>query len=490
MKVLFIHPPWPGPGYGLRSQNRWPRKRGDKSNRYPVLLAYAVTLIKRDGHDVKYIDSVFQGFDYERTLKEIEKYNPDIIYVETATSAYKHDVHFAKLVKEKFPQITFIIAGTHVTYQPEKSLQEAPFDIVIKGELDLPSLNTVNALRDGKDLSTVKGIAYRDKEGKIHNNEDQPLIQDLNGLPFPDREIIPHQWYSEGHVVNFPFTFIMGGRGCPFLCTFCLWPSINYNRKFRSRSPDNICDEIEWLIDKYGMKEVYFDEGTFNVGTKRAIDISKKIVERGIKIKWSCNGRVDAVNKEMLDWMEKAGCKLICYGPESANEETLKRVKKALKPEQTVRCFELMKQTNITAHANYMIGWPWESAEDIKRTMQQAIDIKPDTVQFSLVFPIPGTDMYEESKENNWFYEDVLLDTNRFEMATGPVIKSKTSREELMNAIAKSHAQFFLRPSFIINELAKIRSFKDVKRIARGADSIIRGKILYNMGKQRSVVNA
>ena len=103
MKVLFLHPPWPGNGYGLRSQNRWPRKRGDKTNRYPILLCYTATLLKENGFDVFYIDSVIQDFDLVKTLEEIEILNPDIIFIETATPTYNFDIEFVYRIKEKLP---------------------------------------------------------------------------------------------------------------------------------------------------------------------------------------------------------------------------------------------------------------------------------------------------------------------------------------------------------------------------------------------------
>src|SRR3989338_11440408 len=105
MKILFVHPPWPGPGYGLRSQNRWPRKRGDKSNRYPILLCYTATLLKNNGYDVKYIDSVFHDLGYKETLDEIAKFNPEIVFIETATPAFNYDVNFVEMIKERFPGI-------------------------------------------------------------------------------------------------------------------------------------------------------------------------------------------------------------------------------------------------------------------------------------------------------------------------------------------------------------------------------------------------
>jgi len=477
MKVLFLHPPWPGNGYGLRSQNRWPRKRGDKTNRYPILLCYTATLLKNNGFDVSYIDSVIQDYDIGLTFEEIGKLNPELVFIETATPTYDFDIEFVNLLKEKFSQIKVVMAGSHVTKFPEKCIEESKIDVVIKGEHDMVTLNVANALRDGKSLNEIKGICFRDK--KIVNNENAPLIDDLDSLPFPDRNLIPYQWYAEGHVKNFPFTFVMAARGCPNQCAFCLWPNIFYNHRVRVRSPKNIVDELEWLVKEYGMKEVFFDDDTFNISKKRVMDICNEILNRNVKIVWGCSGRVDCVDEEMLVIMKKSGCKLICYGVESANEKTLEKTHKGINLDMARGAVKLTQKAKITAHVNLMIGFPWETKEEMENTINFGLELNADTVQYSLVFPHPGSEMYEWALKENWFYDEALNNFAMFDMTSGPVLKTQVSREELMNIVSKAHARFFLRPGYVFRQLKNIRSYDDFKYTLRGAKSVLKGKIFF-----------
>ncbi|TKJ17347.1 hypothetical protein CEE44_02320 [Candidatus Woesearchaeota archaeon B3_Woes] len=486
MKILIIHPPWPGPGFGLRSQNRWPRKRGDKTNRYPIYLCYTATLLKNKGHNVKYIDSVYQNLNYKSTLIEIIKFKPDVLFFETSTPTFDYDCSFVDMVKKRIPNLKIVVAGTHVTFDPIGSIKKSKIDVVIKGEQDFTTLNVMNAFKNSKSLKNIKGICYKYKN-KIINNPQAPLIKDLDSLPFPDRDLIPHQWYIEGHVKYTPFTFVMGSRGCPNKCTFCLWPHVYYNHTVRFRSPVNICDELEWLIKKYGIKEVFFDDSTFNVNEKRAIDISKEIIKRDIKIVWSCSARVDKVSKEMLYWMKKSGCKLICYGGESANPETLKKTDKKITLEQIRKAIKLTKESKIIAHANFMIGFPWETKKDMEKTIEFGIKTDPDTIQFSLVFPHPGSKMYKEAVEKEWFYEEVFDHMDMFDMTKGPILKTKIPKKELMKIVNKSHAKFFLRPNYILKNIYKIRDKKELFRVLKGAKSVIKGKILFNIFKKNKL---
>ncbi len=473
-----MHPPWPGPGYGMRSQNRWPRKRGDKSARYPLYLCYTATLLKKNGYDVHYLDSVFQNLNYEQTFAKVKELSPDIIFIETATPTINYDKYFVDKIKDFLPNVKILFAGSHVTYFPEQTLKECKADIIIKGEQDYTTLNAINAIKNKTSLKKIKGIAYKEKN-KIINNPAASLIQDLDKLPFPDRDLIPHSWYIEGHAIKLPFTFVVTARGCPNQCSFCLWPNIYHNHIVRYRSIKNVIDELKWLKEKYNMQEIFFDDGTLNVDKKRLIDLCKAMLKNKINLVWSCSCRVNNIDKEILYWMKKSGCKLICYGGESANPETLKKTNKGITVQQIKESFKLTKQAGIIVHANFMLGFPWESKEQMQKTIDFALSLEPDTVQFSLVFPHPGSRMYEEALKNNWFYEDALKDWSRFDMSTGPILKSKVSKKELENAISKSHAKFFLRPSYIIKNLVKVKNINDLKRMIKGAKSVIKGKILF-----------
>ncbi|MEA3378606.1 MAG: radical SAM protein [Nanoarchaeota archaeon] len=484
MKVLFLHPPWPGRGYGLRSQNRWPRKRGDKTNRYPVLLCSCATYVRDNGNEVKYIDAVIQDLNLTKTIKEIQKFSPDLIFIESATPTFPYDKRVISILKNKFPKTKIIMAGYHVTAYPEKSIKDSKIDIIIKGEMDQTTLNLINALKKNEPLENIKGICFQ-KNGVIINNEDAGLIPDLNKLPFPDRDLIPHQWYFEGYVTDKPFTFVMGSRGCPQRCTYCLWPTVYFKNKLRLRSIKNLVDEVEWLINKYGMKEIFFDDDTLNVTKARVKDLAQEIINRKLKIKWSCSMRMDKIDQEMLDLAKKSGCKLICYGAESASQETLNKIRKDLTIRQIKDCMKMTKKAGIISHVNFMIGFPWETKKDINRTINFAIELNPDSVQFSLCYPHPGSPMYWDALENDLFYDDVKENWEMFGIMTQPLLKTKVEKEFLLNAVSKAHSKFFLRPSYIFRQILKsLSSYSEFKRVAHGAYAVLFGKILFR-GKKR-----
>lgn len=478
MKILFLHPPWPGKGFGLRSQNRWPRKRGDKTNRYPVLLCYAATLLKKQGYEVSYMDAVIQDFDESKAIEEAKQRSPDVIFIETATPTFEYDALFVDKLKQAIPEVKIILAGSHVTFDPIGSLEKCKADAIIKAEMDYTTLNVINAWKKEEGLENITGICFR-KGKSILNNPAAPLIEDLDSLPFPDRDLIPHQWYSEGHVKEKPFTFVMASRGCPNHCTYCLWPNIYTEHRVRYRSARNVADEIEWLISKYGMKEIFFDDDTLNTSTERVIELCKEMDKRNVKILWGCSARVDRVTEEMLGWMKKTGCRLICYGAESASQNTLNKIQKGITTEQIKNAVRLTKKAKITVHANFMVGFPWESRQDIEDTINFAIGLKPDSVQFSLVFPHPGSKLYYDAKEQGYFYDGVIGNWHLFDMTSGPILKTGVPREELADIVSRAHARFFLRPGFVLSQLVKINSFSELKRILRAGKSVIKGKILF-----------
>lgn len=483
MRILFLHPPWPGDGYGLRSQNRWPRKRGDKTNRYPVLLCSCATYVRDNNNEVKFIDSVILDYDLEKTIEKVKEYNPEIIFIESATPTFPYDRNFVSILKKSLPNVKVLVAGYHVTRYPKESMEGSGIDVIIKGEMDQTTLNVVNAIKNNVPLEEIKGICFQNN-GKVTDNPDAELIKDLDALPFPDRELIPHQWYCEGYVTEFPFTFVMGSRGCCNKCAYCLWPTVYFKNKLRLRSVKNVIDELEWLVKKYGMKEIFFDDDTLNVSVERIKELANEIIIRNVKLLWSCNMRVDKVDQEMLDLCKKSGCKLIEFGIESASQETLNKINKNITLEQIRNAVDMAKKSCIAIHANYMIGFPWETKGDIENTIKLAIELDTETVQFAICYPHPGSPMYNDALEHNLFYEDVTCNWEKFGLMTGPLLKTKVDREYLVNAISRAHMKYYLRPKYMFRQVKKIRSYKDLKGVVRGAKAVIFGKILFR-GKQK-----
>lgn len=480
MNVFIPHPPWPGSGYGMRSQNRWPRKRGDKANRYPLYLCYVATRIRDAGGDVRFADAVMEGLDEKELIARIARHRPGLLYLETCTPTANYDLVFLGRVKDAVPGCTTVLAGSHATYFADRILRDFPqVDAIVRGEQDETALAIYEALAGGGSIAGLPGTVARDAEGRPLRGPARPLISDLDALPFPDRDLIPHSWYREGHVVRTPFTFAITSRGCPNACRFCLWPNVFFEHKVRFRSIENVIAEVDWLVSRYGMRELFFDDGTFNVGERRTIEFCEALAARGHDLQWGCSCRVSPVSREMLAAMKRAGCRLICYGPESANQRTLDRCRKGISVEMFEPAIRLTQEAGIAAHANFMLGFPWETPAEMENTIATAIRLAPDTAQFSLVFPHPGSAMYDEALQEGWLLDGVEDDWDRFEMSLGPVLKTPMSHRAMLGAIRRAHARFYARPGHALRLLMKVRSADDLRRLFRGAWSVFTGKILF-----------
>ncbi|MFC1892381.1 B12-binding domain-containing radical SAM protein, partial [Thermodesulfobacteriota bacterium] len=326
MKILIINPPWPGKGYGTRSQNRIIKHRSDKFLQYPIFLAYSAAQLKEADHEVAYIDSVIQDFDMGQTLHEVRRLAPDVIFMETTTPSIEADYQSLELLKDAV-ESKIIVGGPHVTYFHREVLEECQaIDIVIRHEFDTKIANVVSNIDR---LEHVVGITYRDGD-RICDNGDGHVCEDLDSVPFPDRETVPWKDYLEAWYSRKPFMNMMTSRGCPYHCAFCLWPQSMYGHKQRFRSLDNVFEELRFLVNSYGLKEVNIDDGTFTTDRKRVMEFCQRLREERLGIIWTCNGRVDNIDEDMLKEMKRAGCKMIRLGVESGSQEVLDKIRKGL----------------------------------------------------------------------------------------------------------------------------------------------------------------
>ena len=467
MKVLIINPPWEGKGYGTRSQNRIIKQRGDKYLQYPLFLGYTAAQLKEAGHEVFYIDSVVQEINQIETDLQINKIKPDVIFMETTTPSIESDFRSIDHMKSLAGAI-MIAAGPHVTYFPVESLEECRgLDIVIKKEFDTKIAKVLANLRD---LSKVKGITYRKNEKIIDTGEGE-FCDDLNALPFPDRDVVPYDWYLEAWYSKRPFINIMTSRGCPHRCTFCLWPNAMYGHRQRMRSINNVIDELKYVIDRYGVKEINIDDDTFTINRKRVIEFCQKLRDNNIHLIWTCNGRVDNVDDEMLREMKASGCKLVRYGVESGSPEVLNKIKKGITIDQVERAIHLTKKNGIQALGGFMFGFPWDSKESIEATIDLAKRLSPDMVQFSIPMPYPGTELYEEAKERGLF---IAKNWKEWDMTCGPVVQTiDMTREELTPILSRVYKEFYFRPRYVFQTLRNIKDYDEMKRVFRSLRSLL-----------------
>ena len=468
MNVLIINPPWPGKGFGTRSQNRIIKHRSDKYLQYPIFLAYSASQLKASGHRVSYLDSVIQNFDLRNTLTEVKKRSPQVIFMETTTPSIEADYENLTALKNEI-DAKIIVGGPHATYFHEAVLEEcSAIDIVIRHEFDTKIAKVVSNLDN---LEAVKGITYRDGREMVDNG-DGDLAEDLDTIPFPERDIVPWHWYLEAWYSRQPFMNMMTSRGCPYHCTFCLWPQSMYGHKQRFRSIDNVISEIYYLHDRYGVKELNIDDGTFTTKRQRVIEFCQRLRREKINLIWTCNGRVDNLDDEMLWEMKQSGCKMIRLGVESGSQDVLDKIKKGLTLKEIEEGFRLVKRHGIQALGGFMFGFPFDSRETVEKTIQFAKRISPDQVQFSINMCYPGTSLYEYAKENHLL---VAKSFKEFDMTYGPVVKTvDMEREELENILARAYREFYFRPKFILQTILHMEDIDEIKRVLRSMKSLVK----------------
>jgi radical SAM superfamily enzyme YgiQ (UPF0313 family) len=468
MHVLIINPPWPGKGYGTRSQNRIIKHRSDKYLQYPIFLAYSAAQLKAGGHTVAYIDAVIQDLDMPATLDRARRVAPDAIFMETTTPSIEADYRSLEQLKAA-TGARILVGGPHATYFHTRVLEEcAAIDVVIRHEFDTKIATVVSHLDD---LSGVPGITYRDGH-EIVDNGDGEVARDLDAVPFPDREIIPWQWYLEAWYSRRPFMNMMTARGCPYHCAFCLWPQSMYGHKQRFRSIANVINELKVLVERYGLREVNIDDGTFTTNKKRVLEFCRRLQEEKLKLVWTCNGRVDNLDDELLKAMKAAGCKMIRLGVESGSQDVLDKIKKGLTLRQIEDGVRLVKKHGIQALGGFMFGFPYDSRASIEATIQFAKKLSPDQVQFSINMCYPGTSLYEYAKDH-----DLLLagSFKEFDMTYGPVVKTlDMGRADLEHILARAYKEFYFRPKFILQTLMNLKDIDEFKRALRSLRSLLK----------------
>jgi anaerobic magnesium-protoporphyrin IX monomethyl ester cyclase len=480
MRVLVANPPWPGPGYGARSDVRWPHKRSDKYIEYPIYLSYTVAVVEQAGFEVSFIDAIMDELSIEEFARRVRDLNPRLALIETSTPSIEFDLETARAIKDLSPATFVALLGSHVTYFDREIVAENPaVDAVLRGEFEYTAADLARALDEagasasasGPELSGVLGLTYRDADGDPRRTPDRPLYEPLDRMPFPARHIVKGDGYRAGIYSGGHPTAMVSSRGCPYRCTFCLWPDTMYGHRFRARSAGNVVDEIEQAVRTYGHDEIYFDDDTFTIDRHRVMDITRLIQERGLhkQVEWIAQCRVDTVDREMLEAMKAANCGYILFGVESGSPQMLKKMRKGITVDKVRTAFDLTRQVGIKTQAFFLFGMPGETQGTIRETIEFAKTLNASSTQFAVAIPHPGTALYEECKTNGWLTSEVWADYT----AESSLIETPwLTADEVEQARIRAYREYYYRPRFIFGEALKVRRMADVKRLARGAGSV------------------
>lgn len=394
----------------MRAGSRWPfssKPENDGQIHYipfPFFLAYATALLRLKNKQVKLIDSIAEGIDYQETVKKVKLGNPNLIVVEISTPSFENDLKIIQGISVSLPGSQIAVCGPHASVFPKELLTKYDFiDYVLIGEYEYTLLDLVDCLKNNRNLDFVSGLAFRNGKEVVVNNQGQ-TIKDLDKLPWPEREDVPIYKYNDGFAgLPVPNVQVWTSRGCPFNCIYCLWPQTIYReRKYRKRNPKDVVDEVEYLIKKYGFKAVYFDDDVFNIDKKHVLAICEEIKSRGIRIPWAAMARIDLMDEELLRSMSQSGLYAIKYGVESSDKKILNFCKKDLNFKKVNSTIKLTKKFGIKIHLTFCLGLPGETRQSIEETLKFIQGSHPDSLQFSFASPFPGTEYFRYLQEKGW----------------------------------------------------------------------------------------
>jgi len=472
-KVWIAYPPLQGKGSPMLTQNRQFQWYHVPSYIYPVVPASAATVLAKDGFDVTWADGITQRWTYEQFLKQFEAEQPDLVAMETKTPVVRRHWQIVDELKRICPQSRVALMGDHVTALPQESLLHSQADYIITGgHYDTMLLGVACHLRDGAPMP--QGVWYRD--GETVKNTGPWLAQiNLDDLPFIDRDLTQANLYGEKWKRRTPFYYTMAGRDCPWgRCTFCAWTT-TYPR-FSVRSPENILDEIGFLIERHGVREIFDDTGTFPAG-KWLDRFCQGMIERGYHkaILFSANMRYGMLSPHHPELMKKAGFRKLKMGLESASQATLDRIEKGTTVEQIVEDSQRISQAGLDIQLTVMVGYPWEDRQAAQRTLDLANTLMSDghaeMLQSTVVVPYPGTPLYQEAVQNGWFRIDPQ-DYPRFDM-TETVFNLPDMTPEEANEMCAGVYKTFLKPKYVLRQLGRIRSPQDLDYVWRGARAVV-----------------
>ncbi len=463
MKCSLVFPAWdPSDIFSPKTA------RSQVSYQHPNGLLYLAGMLIREGHQVELTDGAF--FTHEQILERIEAFNPGFVGIYSNTPMWKKAIKTAADIKQKNKGRHVSVGGPHPIAMRQKCFEETDsVDSICYCEGDYVVAELVARLEKGKDAEAIPGLIYRNHSGQIVMNAPRPPIDNLDALPFPPRHLLgdlkkyasPPGTYKRKPIVN-----MITSRGCTNLCIYCF--QIYRDRKIRYRSPENVVNEIEECVKRYGFREVKFLDDQFTGDYERVEEICRLIKERKLDITWYASSIVKTVDKKLLQKMKEAGCWAILYGAESGVQKNLDTLQKNITLAQIRNAVKWAKETGIRPYTPFMFGIPGETFEDGLETVRFACSIDSRYVNFNTLTPFPGTTIYNDIDR----YGTMEHDSDKFTFQHAAFVPKSMTKEEIIKLREIAFKKFYSRPSYIAKRIFSIRNWYDITTLLKGAISL------------------
>src|SRR5579871_6579659 len=434
MRTLFLNPP-SFEGFDGGAGSRWPASREIESYWYPVWLCYPAGMLP----DSKVVDAPPHKVSIEQTVAMAPDFELLVLY--TSTPGFSVDLKMAEMMKDVNPKLKVAFVGPPVTIEPERSLRQGKaIDFVVRREFDYQ----IAGYAQGKPLSELPGVSYRSNGSFVHNPEG-PAIENLDDLPWVTKVYkrdLDITRYNVPFLLN-PYISFYTTRGCPAMCTFCLWPQTHSGHRWRLRSAVDIANECRFTLENFpGLKEIFFDDDTFNYRKARTLELCKGL--KTLKnFTWSCTSRV-TTDYETLKAMKDAGCRLLIVGYESGDEQILRNIKKGATIDMARRFTENCHKLGLVIHGDFIVGLPGETRDTLRNTIDFAKRLDVETIQVSIAHAFPGTEFYDYAKKNNLVQINMADDEGH--QLPNVIYPGILEKDELVDWVERFYGEYYFRP--------------------------------------------
>jgi len=450
MKFSFINA---GPNEGLDERER----RKSIGSFPPLGILYLAAVLEERGIEVSVLEQAAKGLTIEETVRWVKKENPDIVGFSTLGTSGRTAALISDEVKRENPNIVTIFGNYYATFNSERILHKYPsVDVIVRGEGENTVIDLVNCFEKKGNLKDVLGISFRNKNSVI-STPNRPLIKDLDSLPFPNRKLIDvkyHCMIAGANVAPKKFTSVVSSRGCVYRCRFCSCTQLARNI-WRPRSVENTLEELNFLASE-GYQQFIFVDDSFTMNPKRVIRLCREMRKEKIDMDWICEGRVDNCSYEMLRELARAGCRILYFGIESANQRILDYYNKRITPEQSETAVKTARKAGIDVIiGSFIVGAPDETREEIQNTIQFANQLPIDFPQFNILGVYPGTDIWDEFNAKGLLEKGEYWETG---IAVSEICPTAVPFSEIKQMVHEAFYRFVLRPSFISKQFARTLS--------------------------------
>jgi len=470
MKAFLYNPP--GPRF-QRGEDRCGADVDGSATvtlRPPNDLGYLGAILRDRGWRVLIRDYPARGGSTQDFLEEVEKFSPDLVVLSATVGTLEYDMRSLDRLRAKCPAAFLAAKGPPFSIYPAEFFTGPGFsglDAGLLGEAEAVIGDLADCLERGGDVAAVPGILLL-RPVPPRRTAPPRLVEDLDGLPWPARDLMENRLYRlpSGR----PQATIQVSRGCPCSCIYCLTPLLS-GRRLRRRAVSEIIAELRQCLEVHGIRDFFFRADTFTLDGDFVIELCREILAAGLPIRWVANSRSDCLNEERLDWMKKAGCWLVALGLESGSDETLSRARKGTTAADGRTAVALAKRKGLKTLGFFVLGFPWETENDIERTLAYALELDCDFIEAHIACPYPGTELYRQVRKLGLLGE---VPPGGDYFSRPPVGTVSLSPQRLLELRRRFLRKYYCRPGYIVRTLGSVRHPRELGEYLRRGLRLLR----------------